>query len=174
MEFSTVPYDKSIDRKVFDCGLHPALNSYIAQQATQDEKRNVSRTFLLIEDDRLIGYYTLANASVVESDLSEDQMKKMPRYPMPAVLLSRLAVDKGQQGKGVGKRLMLDFFRRVYAISKHTGVAFILVDAKDEKAASYYRDLAFVETKTSPLRLALSTGTIIQGFKAHEKVLLPS
>ncbi|MNF17558.1 hypothetical protein D3C80_2211300 [compost metagenome] len=63
---------------------------------------------------------------------------------------------------------MVDFFRRVYAISKHSGVAFILVDAKDEKAASYYRDLDFVETNTSPLRLALSTGTIIQGFKALE------
>lgn len=173
MEFSTIPYDRSIDRKAFDCGLHPALNTYIAQQATQDEKRNVSRTFMLVEDGQLLGYYTLASASVVESDLSDEQMKKMPRYPMPAVLLSRLAVDKGQQGKGVGKRLMADFFRRVYAISKHSGVAFILVDAKDEKAASYYRDLDFVETNTSPLRLALSTGTLIQGFKALETAQQP-
>jgi predicted N-acetyltransferase YhbS len=174
MEFSTIPYDRSIDRKAFDCGLHPALNAYIAQQATQDEKRNVSRSFMLVEDGQLLGYYTLANASVVESDLSEEQMKKMPRYPMPAILLSRLAVDKGQQGKGVGKRLMVDFFRRVYAISKHSGVAFIIVDAKDENAASYYRDLGFVETNTSPLRLAISTGTIIQGFKALETAQQPS
>ncbi|MNT87662.1 hypothetical protein D3C72_2281090 [compost metagenome] len=101
-------------------------------------------------------------------------MKKMPRYPMPAVLLSRLAVDKGQQGKGIGRELMADFFRRVYAISKHTGVAFIIVDAKDEKAASYYRDLDFVATNTSPLRLALSTGTIIQGFKALEAAEQPA
>ncbi|PBK49588.1 N-acetyltransferase [Pseudomonas syringae pv. actinidiae] len=168
MEFSTIPLDKSVDRKAFDCGLHPALNTYISQQASQDEKRNVSRTFMLVEDGQLIGYYTLANASVVESDLSEEQMKKMPRYPMPAVLLSRLAVDKSQQGKGVGKRLMSDFFRRVYAISKHSGTAFIIVDAKDEAAAAYYKSLEFIETKTSPLRLALSTGTIIQGFKALE------
>ena len=169
MEFSTVPFDRSVDRKAFDCGLHPALNTYISQQAGQDEKRNVSRTFMLLDDaGMLIGYYTLANASVVESDLSEEQMKKMPRYPMPAVLLSRLAVDKSQQGKGVGKRLMSDFFRRVYAISKHSGAAFIIVDAKDEAAAAYYISLEFVETKTSPLRLALSTGTIIQGFKALE------
>ena len=43
MEFSTIPDDRSIDRKAFDCGLYPALNAYIVQQATQDEKRNVSR-----------------------------------------------------------------------------------------------------------------------------------
>jgi GNAT superfamily N-acetyltransferase len=101
-------------------------------------------------------------------------MKKMPHYPMPAILLSRLAVYKGQQGKGVGKRLMVDFFRRVYAISKHSGVVFIIVDAKDENAASYNRDLRFIETNTSPLRLALSTGTIIQGFKALETAQQPS
>lgn len=95
-------------------------------------------------------------------------MKKMPRYPMPSKMLSLLAVYKGQQGKGVGKRLMVDFFRRVYAISKHSGVAFNIVNAKDENAASYYRDLSCVEINTSPLRLALSTGTIIQGFKALE------
>ncbi|MDK6703191.1 hypothetical protein [Pseudomonas aeruginosa] len=65
MDFITVPYDRSVDRKLFDCGQHPALNTYITQQASQDEKRNVSRTFMLIEDSRLVGYYTLANASVV-------------------------------------------------------------------------------------------------------------
>ncbi|WP_336620362.1 GNAT family N-acetyltransferase [Pseudomonas aeruginosa] len=92
----------------------------------------------------------------------------MPRYPMPAILLSRLAVDKSQQGKGVGKRLMSDFFRRVYVISKHSGVAFVVVDAKDDDAARYYKSLDFVETNTSPLRLALSTGTLIQGYKALE------
>jgi hypothetical protein len=56
MEFSTIRYDRSIDRKAFDCGLHPALNAYIAQQATQDEKRNVSRSFMLVEDGQLLGY----------------------------------------------------------------------------------------------------------------------
>ncbi|MNO97604.1 hypothetical protein D3C76_893200 [compost metagenome] len=55
MEFSTIPYDRSIDRKAFDCALYPTLNAYIAQQATQDEKRNVSRSFMLVEDGQLLG-----------------------------------------------------------------------------------------------------------------------
>lgn len=168
MDFITVPYDRSVDRKAFDCGQHPALNTYITQQAGQDEKRHVSRTFLLLEEGVLVGYYTLANASAVESELGEELMKKMPRYPMPAVLLSRLAIDKNHQGKGLGKRLMADFFRRVYAVSQHSGVAFIVVDAKDQAAANYYKSLGFFETKTGPLRLALPTGTLIQGFKDQE------
>ncbi|MNY71178.1 hypothetical protein D3C86_2094620 [compost metagenome] len=87
---------------------------------------------------------------------------------MPAVLLSRLAVDKGIQGKGLGQRLMSDFFRRVYTVSKQSGVAFVVVDAKDQDAANYYRGkLGFVPSTNNPLRLVLSTATLIQAFKTQ-------
>lgn len=169
MDFITVDFDKSIDRSAFDCEVHPALNTYVAQHAGQDEKRNLSRTFMYVEDGVLLGYYTLANASVALDELSEEQKKKKPRYPMPAVLLSRLAVDKGIQGKGLGQRLMSDFFRRVYTVSKQSGVAFVVVDAKDQDAADYYQgNLGFVPSTSNPLRQVLSTATLIQAFKAQE------
>ncbi len=57
MDFITVDFDKSIDRAAFDCGVHPALNTYIAQHAGQDEKRNISRTFMYLQDGVLLGYY---------------------------------------------------------------------------------------------------------------------
>ncbi|WP_256681782.1 hypothetical protein [Pseudomonas sp. R4-35-07] len=76
MDFITVDFDKSIDRSAFDCGAHPALNTYIAQHAGQDQKRNVSRTFMYVEDGTLLGYYTLANASVALEALSDDQKRK--------------------------------------------------------------------------------------------------
>ncbi|MCI3947988.1 Acetyltransferase [Pseudomonas syringae] len=113
MDFITVDFDKSIDRSVFNCDSHFALNTYIAQQAGQDQKRNVSRTLMYTEEGVLLGYYALANTSVALNELTDELKKKMPRYPMPAVLLSRLAVDKRMQGKGLGQRLMSDFFRRV-------------------------------------------------------------
>ncbi|SEE90633.1 GNAT family N-acetyltransferase [Pseudomonas coleopterorum] len=172
MDFITVDFDQSIDRSVFDCKTHPALNTYIAQHAGQDEKRNTSRTFMFVDDGLLLGYYTLANASVALDELTDELKKKMPRYPMPAVLLSRLAVDKSVQFQGLGKRLMADFFRRVYAISKHSGVAFIAVDAKDDVAAAFYRDkLGFTPSPVNPLRLFLPTATLIQGLaqKASRK-----
>jgi GNAT superfamily N-acetyltransferase len=170
MEFITVAFDKTIDRTTFDCKAHPALNTYIAQQAGQDEKRNVSRTFMYLEDGTLRGYYTLANASVALNELSEAQKKKLPRYPMPAVLLSRLAVDQSMQGQGLGQRLMADFFRRVYLISQQSGVAFVVVDAKDEQAADYYQTkLGFIPSVNNPLRLVLSTTTLIRLFSAPVK-----
>lgn len=168
MEFITVDFNKSVDRSVFDCDVHPALNTYIAQHAGQDEKRNVSRTFMHLGDGELLGYYTLANTSISLDQLNEDQKKRMPRYPMPAILLSRLAVDKRMQGKGLGQRLMADFFRRVYTVSRHSGVAFVVVDAKDSDAANYYQNkLGFIPTTNDPLRLVLSTATLIQAFASQ-------
>lgn len=167
MEFITVDFNKSIDRSAFDCEAHPALNIYLAQHAGQDEKRNVSRTFMYLENGILLGYYALANTSVALDELSEEQKKRMPRYPMPAVLLSRLAVDKNRQGVGLGQRLMADFFRRVYTVSQHSGVAFVVVDAKDQDVADYYQGkLGFVPSMNNPCRLILSTATLIQGFRA--------
>jgi predicted N-acetyltransferase YhbS len=65
---------------------------------------------MYLQDGILLGYYTLANAAVALDQLSDEMKKRMPRYPMPAVLLSRLAVDKSMQKKGLGQRLMADFF----------------------------------------------------------------
>jgi predicted N-acetyltransferase YhbS len=174
MEFITIDFDKSVNRASFDCAVHPALNTYIAQNAGQDEKRNLSRTFLYVEEGVLLGYYTLANASVALDELGDNHAKKLPRYPIPAVLLSRLAVDKARQGSGLGKRLMADFLRRVYLISKHSGVAFIVVDAKDQNAAKYYMRLLFEPSKGNPLRMVLPTATIIRELRAQEEAAATS
>lgn len=168
MGFITVPFDRAVDRKAFDCKTHPALNQYIAEQAGQDEKRSLSRTFMLLDAGQLIGYYTLANAALAVSDLDAAMVKRMPRYPMPAIMLSRLAVDHRYQGNGTGKRLMLDFFQRAYLVSKHSGIAFIIVDAKDDDAARYYQSLGFLPTPASSLRLVLPTATLFQAFAEEE------
>ncbi|MFS2158997.1 GNAT family N-acetyltransferase [Pseudomonas sp. Pseusp122] len=160
MDFITIGYDKSIDRSAFDCENHTALNAYIAQHASQDEKRNLSRTFLYLENGSLRGYYTLANSAVSLAELSDEMTRKMPRYPMPAVLLSRLAVAREMQGKGLGNRLIADAFRRVYALSKQSGVAFITVDAKDQYAANFYKNkLGFIPSPPNPLRLLMPTAS---------------
>lgn len=172
MDFITINFDRAIERSGFDCKHHPALNTYIGQQAGQDERRNVSRTFMYVEGITLLGYYTLANASVALCDLTDAHKKGMPRYPMPAVLLSRLAVDVSLQMSGLGQRLMSDFFRRVYLVSRQAGVAFVVVDAKDQKAADYYQDkLGFIPSVNNPTRLVLPTATLIRAFKAQDQMV---
>lgn len=162
--FIAVDYDKAVDRTAFDCVDHPPLNDYIAKQATQDQKRNVSRTCMYLEEGKLVGYYTLATSSVQLADIPADEAKGLPKYPLPAVLLSRLAVD--------GPRAARDSVSvswRTYAISKHAGVAFLVVDAKDAKAASYYEDkLGFVPSVGKPLRLVLPVTDFFPALKGQE------
>lgn len=162
MNFITTPFDRDVDRAAFDCEKHPPLNDYVKTLASQHEKKNVSRTFMLLEAKRLQAYYTLASTSIDLSDLNEVQRKGLPRYPLPAVLLSRLAVNKADQRSGLGKRLLKDIFLRVYAMTEHAGIAFLVVDAKDPEAADFYKQLGFVASPTDPLRLAILTKTFIE------------
>lgn len=162
MDFITIPFDKAVDRAVFDCGKHLALNEYVAKLAGQHEKKNVSRTFMLLDGHRTLqAYYTLASTSIDLSDLNELQRRGLPRYPLPAILLSRLAVDKIHQGQGLGKRLLKDVFYRVYAMAEHAGIALLIVDAKDLHAADFYKRLGFVPSPSNPLRMAILTNTFI-------------
>ncbi|WP_436596020.1 GNAT family N-acetyltransferase [Pseudomonas aeruginosa] len=169
MQFITVDYDKSVDRTAFDCIDHPALNQCIARQASQDQKRNVSRTFMYLDGRELLGYYTLATTTIKLDELDPATVAKLPKYPLPAVLLSRLAVDGTAQKKGIGPRLMKDVFLRIYAISKHAGVAFLAVDAKDERAAAFYEKLGFVVAPNNRLRLIMETDRFIRVLKDQEE-----
>lgn len=166
MQFITTSFDKAVDRAAFDCGKHPDLNTYIASYAGQDERRNVSRTFMLVNSGVLQGFYTLAATAIDMADLSEEQRKGLPRYPLPAVLLSRLAVSKDCQRQGLGQRLLKDIFLRVCAMAELAGVAFLVVDAKDEEAANYYASLGFVASPTDKLRLAILTKTCIEAARS--------
>jgi len=94
MDFITVAFDKSVNRRAFDC-VSPDLNDYIVRYTSLDQKRHLSRTFLALGRERtLLGYYTLASTSVRLEDVAEQDRRRLPRYPLPAVLLSRLAVDR--------------------------------------------------------------------------------
>jgi ribosomal protein S18 acetylase RimI-like enzyme len=89
---------------------------------------------------------------MVEVDASIS--KKLPRYPLlPAILLGRLAVDSGQQGKLYGKRLLLDALKRSCDISRQVATVAVVVDAKGDDAVSFYRRYGFAEFKTDPLKL---------------------
>lgn len=90
-------------RHTFDSGSE-SLDRYFRQHVTQDVRRRVTTCYVALTDEqRVVGYYTVAAASVPLSDLPDELRKKLPRYPaVPAVLLGRLAVDRAFQGKGIG------------------------------------------------------------------------
>ena len=156
------PLDHTADSANFDCG-ESALNAYLQRYATQDIKRGVARAFVAtpIHPDQtdqpdqpdavgsfrcaVAGFYTLSAASVAAETLPEAWRKKLPRYPVPAALLGRLAVAQSAQGQGLGSILLADACQRVAAVSQTLAVVAIMVDAQSPQAAAFYQHFGFVQ-----------------------------
>lgn len=132
------------DRKVFSCG-EKALDDYLRTQAGQDARRNVTSAFVAIGDatEAIIGYYTLSAASFSRDDIPEELARKLPRYPIPAALIGRLAVDRRFQGRGYGRFLLINALDRIMRASEALAIHAVVVEAKNEQAASFYRSYGF-------------------------------
>jgi ribosomal protein S18 acetylase RimI-like enzyme len=157
--FRLAPLDATHDRTAFRCDSEP-LNHYLSAQVTQDIRRRVAACFVALADgQRIAGYYTLASASLLLVDLPASTGKKLPRYPtVPAVRMGRLAVDRAFKGQGLGGALLADALDRV-ARSEIAAFA-LMVDAKDEAAADFYRHHGFIALPDSPLTLFLPLATV--------------
>lgn len=157
--FIVTPLDAVHDRTAFRCGSEP-LDRYLLEYASQDIRRRMAACFVALADGpRIAGYYTLAAASLLLTDLPTRIAKKLPRYPtVPAVRLGRLAVDRAFQGKGLGGALVADALSR--AVQSEIAAYAVVVDAKDESAAAFYRHHGFIALPDSPETLFLPLATV--------------
>ena len=141
------------DRGDFDCGVD-ALNLYLRQYANQDQKRSLTRVYVLSTGATVIGYYSLSSHSVPRDNLPHGI--KMGGYgDIPFLLLGRLAVDKHYQGQGYGDALIMDAFRRTRDVAQQVGVFGMIVEAKDDMAARFYEGFGFKRLSSSAQRLVL-------------------
>ncbi len=152
-----VPLAKAHSRSAFDCG-NDDLNRYIRQQARQDAEKRVAAPFVLVEPDTSIvrGFYTLSASLISCDELPETLRKKLPRYEqLPVILMGRLARDKTISERGVGEFLLVNALRRCLEHAQQIAAMAVVVDAKDEDAASFYRHFDFMPLATTPMRLFL-------------------
>ena len=142
------------DRAAFSCGV-AALDDWFHIRAGQDEKRNVARVFVAVDDQRgIVGFYSLSSFTLAISDLPREYAKRLPRYDLiPAALIGRLARDERVREEGVGDLLLADAVRRAIGASRSLAVFAIVVEARNEEAAAFYRDFGFAPFPSRPLRL---------------------
>jgi predicted N-acetyltransferase YhbS len=76
--------------------------------------------------------------------------------PIPVILLSRLAVDRKEQGQGLGAHLLRDAITRSVAAASIIGVRAILVHALNDQARKFYAHLGFEPSPTDALHLLLT------------------
>ncbi|MBM4093370.1 MAG: GNAT family N-acetyltransferase [Planctomycetes bacterium] len=155
------PFAADHERVGFTCG-RPPLDDFIRSRVSQYEKRRLGKTFVAVPrgEKRVIGYYTLAAGAVAFEQLPPDASRKLPKHPVPVVLLARLAVDRSAQGQGVGEGLLLDALRRTLDLSSELGVHAVEVDAQDDAAAAFYRKYGFAPLLDDPLHLYLPVSTV--------------
>lgn len=147
------------DRTTFDSG-SMSLNKYLREQVSQDVRRRVAACFVASTNGkRIAGYYTLASASLLLSELPPSTGQKLPRYPtVPAVRMGRLAVDQDFKGQGLGGALLADALAR--AAGSEIAAFALMVDAKDEAAVAFYRHHGFIALPDSPRTLFLPLATV--------------
>ncbi|MEX2616820.1 MAG: GNAT family N-acetyltransferase [Alphaproteobacteria bacterium] len=162
MPWQIAPLNSKIhDRAAFSCGA-AELDNYIRDYASQDVKRDVARVFVAIQADALkvCGYYSLSATSFQRDSLPADQATRLPRYPVPAALLGRLAVDDNIKGRGLGVYLLMDALNRILLATQTLAVHAVIVDARDDVAAAFYRKYGFIPFTGEGRRLFLPMATI--------------
>ena len=126
----------------FDCG-KPALNVWLTRHATQAQASGSAKSFVIADGDRIAGYFSLTVGQVNSLDAPERVRKVMGGYPIPVVLLARLAVALQDQGRGIGVGMLQEAIRRTLVIAEQAGVRALLTHPIDEDAAHFYQRFGF-------------------------------
>jgi GNAT superfamily N-acetyltransferase len=140
---------KTHDYLGFDCGKEP-LNTLLVRHALANQANDSARTFVGLDGNRVMGYYSLAVSSVLHEAAPERMAKGLARHPIPILLMARFAVDKSYQGQGVGSGLFKDALKRCLNVSKDAAVRAFMVHAKDSEAKALYERYGMTECPSNP------------------------
>lgn len=132
----------------FDCG-RPALNDWLLRHARQAQGSGSAKTFVVADGDRVAGYFSLTVGQVDTLDAPPRIRQGMGQYPVPVMILARLAVSQQDQGRGIGVGLLQDAIRRTLLIAEQAGIRAMLTHPIDADAARFYTRFGFIP---SPLR----------------------
>jgi GNAT superfamily N-acetyltransferase len=142
------------DVSSFDCG-RPDLNQFLQRFALPSQQASSSQTYVACRDRRIAGYYSLAVGAVAWDEAPPRASKGLARHPIPVMILARLAVDRAEQGAGLGRALLKDALVRTAAAAEIAGIRAVVVHAKDEQARRWYEQFDFEPSPSDPLHLFL-------------------
>ena len=136
----------------------PALDDWLRERAAGNERSGASRTYVVADGARVVGYYALSTGAVDCRQAPGRVRRNMPD-PIPVMLMGRLAVDRAWQGRGLGRALLKDAILRTLKAAEIAGMRALLVHALDEDAARFYRHNGFLVSPIDPLVLMLPLDT---------------
>ena len=140
------PLCRQHNRKAFNCG-DENVTRFLREKALQDQELDLSRTMILTEEtnisaNRIVGFHTLIMSRIRQDDIPNDRPKI--KRDIPVILLGQLGVDEKYQGKGFGELLLMDAQARVDEISRKVGIRALMLDARNERLAAWYKEHDFI------------------------------
>ena len=136
----------------FDCG-EEGLNRFLVHFAWMNQRSNASRTYVALDGAEVVGFHTLVVGEVRPEQAPERIGKGLANHPIPVMVLARLAVARGNQGKGLGAGLLKDAMGRTLAAAEIAGIRALMVHAKDAQAQGFYEHFGFRPSPSDPLHL---------------------
>jgi GNAT superfamily N-acetyltransferase len=144
------PLNDTHDLAAFDSGVL-SLDEWLKRRARANQTSGASRTFILAEGQRAVGYYALASGAITVADMPD---------PVPVAVLGRLAIDRSQQGRGLGRALFRDCALRVAQAADAIGIRGIVVHAISEQAKAFYEALGFDPSPSEPMTLMVKLADV--------------
>jgi len=141
--------------EAFVSGKQP-LDLFLKRHALLNASAGSARTYVVCRGPRrVVGYYSLAVGAVEHADAPTRVGKGLARHPIPVMLLARLAVDREEQGRGLGRALLKDALLRTAQAADIAGIRALLVHAKDAEARNWYASWNFDPSPSDPYHLFL-------------------
>jgi GNAT superfamily N-acetyltransferase len=138
----------------FDCGI-PDLNNWLRKRALTNQGEGASRTYVVTDDQRIVGYYALAAGGINVTAAPGRFRRNMPN-PIPVALLGRMAVDRSHQGKELGRAMFRDGAKRIIHAADTLGIRGLIVHALSEEAKAFYLALGFDPSPLEPMTLMVT------------------
>jgi predicted N-acetyltransferase YhbS len=148
------PLTERHDVKGFDCGV-AALDRYLKRQALRDQQADKAQTMVAVQGDRVVAYFSLAAASIEPDAATPRAARGQGSQPIPAILLARLAVNRSEQQRGLGRAMLVEALARSAQAADAIGARLVLVQAKDERVRGFYEHFGFEASPTGDLQLML-------------------
>jgi GNAT superfamily N-acetyltransferase len=152
------PLSEAHDLESFSSGV-AVLDDWLRRRARANQASGASRTFVVAEDGRVVGYYALASGAITAAAGIGRFRRNMPD-PIPVAVLGRLAVDRSQQGRGLGRALFRDCALRVAQAADTIGIRGIVVHAISEEAKAFYLALGFDPSPAEPMTLMVTLADV--------------
>lgn len=129
------------------------LDSWLVRHGLAAQQMDSARTFVLVRDGTVVGYFSLTMGSVLREGAPAALVRGMPAHPVGMVLLARLAIDRSAQGRGSGALLLAEALRKAVQAGEAAAARLVVVDALDDRAVDFYLHHGFLLAPEQDRRL---------------------